>query len=116
VIFGTRLNVVWDDPPTSVSGTLVAWIDDPGRRGSTSPVLELDDPFTAEGALGDSGVRGTVTGRFLVLSARYSGHDWDSEEGIVHATLFRNDPRRDGAGGVWVADHAVYKPVFGASD
>lgn len=108
---GRRLRVIWDDPPTSVSGTLVAWVDDPGRPGARSPLVELERSLSAE-----EGDRAIQTGRFLMLSARYSGHDWDSEEGVVHATLFPTDPRLHATKGVWVADHAVYRSISDASD
>ena len=111
-----RLSIGWDDAGGAllVTGTVVAWIPDPGDRDESLdlPLVELDEPVTTEGLLiGTKDTHSAATGRYLSLGTRYVGQDWKSKEGTVHITLFTEDPRLADGPKFWVADHGYYRTL-----
>ena len=113
----TRLSIGWDDLGAFVKGTVVAWIPSLASRTERldSALVELDEPLTAEGLLiGTEDTRAVATGRYLSLATRYVGQDWSSKEGIVHVTLYTEDPRLADSPKFWVADHGVYRTMGNA--
>ena len=107
---GYDMDPEWLRGMGAVTGSVEAWLERPG--GPAACVVRLDSPLTAAGDV--HGRRESRTGDHLLLSPRYQGQGWDSDDRTVHVVLCEGRPAEDTfeawfALGAWVESHATYE-------
>ncbi len=106
---GYDMEPEWLPAGQQVTGSIAAWLPRPGRADGC--LIRLDRPLIATGLA--HGRRETRTGEHLLLSTRYEGQDWDSDERTVQVSLCTGAAGLEtyddwSEVGVWVESHATY--------
>jgi hypothetical protein len=109
---GYDMEPEWLPSGQRVVGTVAAWLPRPDRPAAC--LLRLDCPLTSSGLA--HGQRVQRTGDHLVLSLRYVGQEWGSEDRTVQVSLCAGSPEMTTfeewtAADLWVESHATYAPA-----